>query len=203
MPHILARLAAAAILGRSIRIHGAGSTRTSRYADPCFAIYRGAERFGVFVILAAFRPQSIGRVVVEDDALQRPGIIRIVGIFRGNFKLQGTAGGDLHPLEAHHLKPICIFCDLIAAEVALHHRRKQEFVLLVCGHHRSVLFVHSSFLLLIFLMDGSYLSSHLVNSAPLPCRHGENVVADAFQRGCPVIVLNILAVARYGVGQTI
>ena len=139
-----------AILGRSIRIHGAGSTRTSRYADPCFAIYRGAERFGVFVILAAFRPQSIGRVVVEDDALQRPGIIRIVGIFRGNFKLQGAAGGNLHPLEAHHLKPIRIFCDLIAAEVALHHRRKQEFVLLVCGHHRSVLFVHSSFLLLIF-----------------------------------------------------
>ena len=84
------------------------------YADPCFAIYRGAERFGVFVILAAFRPQSIGRVVVEDDALQRPGIIRIVGIFRGNFKLQGAAGGNLHPLEANHLKPIRIFCDLIA-----------------------------------------------------------------------------------------
>lgn len=105
---------------------------------------------GITGVISAFRPQSIGRVVVEDDALQRPGIIRIVGIFRGNFKLQGAAGGNLHPLEAHHLKPIRIFCDLIAAEVALHHRRKQEFVLLVCGHHRSVLFVHSSFLLLIF-----------------------------------------------------
>ena len=94
MPHILARLAAAAILGRSIRIHGAGSTRTSRYADPCFAIYRGAERFGVFVILAAFRPQSIGRVVVEDDASTRPGYqVRIVGIFRGNFELQAPPAG--------------------------------------------------------------------------------------------------------------
>ena len=59
-----------------------------------------------------------------------------------------TAGAELRAALVG--KPIRIFCDLIAAEVALHHRRKQEFVLLVCGHHRSVLFVHSSFLLLIF-----------------------------------------------------
>ena len=39
----------------------------------------------------------------RNDSFQRPGIIRIVGVFRGDLELQGAAGGNFHPLETHHL----------------------------------------------------------------------------------------------------
>ena len=82
-------------------------------------------------------------MIVEDDALQRPGIVRVVGVLRRDLKLQGAAGGDLDPLEAHHLQAVRVLRDLVTAEIPIHHCREHEFVLLVCGHHRSVLFVHS------------------------------------------------------------
>ena len=62
-------------------------------------------------------------------------------------ELQLAAGGNLHPLETHHLQTVGILRDLLAAEVALYHGGKQESVLLGNVHHGSVLFVHSSFLL--------------------------------------------------------
>lgn len=52
-------------------------------------------------------------------------------------------------------------------------------------------------------MAGSHSGGHLVDTAPLPCRHGENVVTDALQRSRPVIVRDILAVAGHRIGQTI
>ena len=86
-------------------------------------------------------------MIVEHDTLQSPGIVRIVGVFRGDLELQGAAGGNFHPLETHHLQTVRILRNLIAAEITLHHRREQESVPLRSVHHRSVLFVHSSFLL--------------------------------------------------------
>lgn len=147
VPHILACLAAAAVSGRTVFVHRAGRAGAARLTDAGFAVYRRAERLGVLVILTAFRPQGIGRMVVENDAFQVPGIIRIVRVFRRDLKLQGAAGGNFHPLETHHLQAVRILCDLIAAEITLHHRREQESVPLRSVHHSSVLFIHSSFLL--------------------------------------------------------
>ena len=101
-------------------------------------------------------------MIVENDSFQRPGIIRIVGVFRGDLELQGAAGGNFHPLETHHLQAVRILRDLIAAEITLHHRREQESVPLRSVHHRSILFVHSSFLLKIGWLAATQAASWLI-----------------------------------------
>src|SRR5699024_8172595 len=81
-------------------------------------------------------------------------------------ELQGATGGNFHPLETHHLQAVRIFRDLIAAEITLHHRREQESVPLRRVHHRSVLFVHSSFLLKIGWLAATQAAGWLMR------RHG-------------------------------
>ena len=126
VPHILARLAPSAVSGRAILVHRASGAGAARFTNSRLAVHRGTERLGVLVILTAFRPEGAGGVIIENHALQRPGIVRIVRVLGGDLELQLAAGGNLHPLETHHLQTVGILRDLLAAEVALYHGGKQE-----------------------------------------------------------------------------
>ena len=94
----------------------------------------------VIVLALPGDPVGVGIVAVEDNALQVPGVIRVVRVLAGQLELELPAAGDLHAFEAQ-LKALNVLRQLLLgkAVVGSRHIGQQEGGAL---HHSSALSIH-------------------------------------------------------------